>query len=566
MPLPIVDNFDRPNENPLSDGARWTNGIIGSGETGLYVTANTGSPARSRRRAPRGATAPSTAPTRRSGRRSPRFPGRQRGPSVRAHPAARLLGRRRVRCCERTSRRGPTRSSSSGSTTARSSPVLTINQELAAGDTLLLRAKGTTLEAWRNDGSAGRGSGSSPTRPTPRRATPASACAGRPAVSTTSARGASASANPPGKPQPVSPHLPATRSVSLTWTAPSFDGGSPITGYRVYRGTSPDGEAFLQSAGTSRATSTRAVTNGTTYYYKVSAENANGEGALSNEASATPADPSHRPRRFRRRQLRPPEREPALGRRRAGRTASSARRGDGPEHHRERARLLEVDDVHRMAQRRAVRPRPSRGRGSPPSRDEQPVRLYVRIQQPGIVRLRRLHAANEPADGHRPGPPRAHRQRHHRHRLDDQPGARRRRHPAPAREGHDHRGLAQRRLELDTTRARRRLDLRRAGYAGIGLRGTTGRLDDFGARTFGVRSPPLRALPQSLQAHRGQRPGLARLDAPSSDGGSAITGYSVYRGTSPGNDVASPRSRRGARATLDTAARTARPTTTRSRP
>ena len=32
------------------------------------------------------------------------------------------------------------------------------------------------------------------------------------------------------------------------------------------------------------------LTNGTTYYYKVSAENANGEGQLSNEASATPTD------------------------------------------------------------------------------------------------------------------------------------------------------------------------------------------------------------------------------------------------------------------------------------
>ena len=31
---------------------------------------------------------------------------------------------------------------------------LTILQELAVGDTLLLRAKGTTIEAWRNDGSS----------------------------------------------------------------------------------------------------------------------------------------------------------------------------------------------------------------------------------------------------------------------------------------------------------------------------------------------------------------------------------------------------------------------------
>ncbi len=33
MPLPTVDDFDRPNENPLSDAGRWTNGVNGSGET-----------------------------------------------------------------------------------------------------------------------------------------------------------------------------------------------------------------------------------------------------------------------------------------------------------------------------------------------------------------------------------------------------------------------------------------------------------------------------------------------------------------------------------------------------
>ena len=39
-PLPVVDSFNRRNENPLSDAGRWSNGIIGSGETGLRVTSN----------------------------------------------------------------------------------------------------------------------------------------------------------------------------------------------------------------------------------------------------------------------------------------------------------------------------------------------------------------------------------------------------------------------------------------------------------------------------------------------------------------------------------------------
>ena len=40
-PLAILDTFNRRNENPLSDAGRWSNGIVGSVETGLRVTANT---------------------------------------------------------------------------------------------------------------------------------------------------------------------------------------------------------------------------------------------------------------------------------------------------------------------------------------------------------------------------------------------------------------------------------------------------------------------------------------------------------------------------------------------
>ena len=78
-------------------------------------------------------------------------------------------------------------------------------------------------------------------------------------------------------------------SVALAWSAPSSDGGSAITGYRIYRGTASGGEiAAARRSATSRAGRDTGVTNGTTYYYQVSAVNSVGEGLRSNERSATP--------------------------------------------------------------------------------------------------------------------------------------------------------------------------------------------------------------------------------------------------------------------------------------
>jgi Fibronectin type III domain len=76
--------------------------------------------------------------------------------------------------------------------------------------------------------------------------------------------------------------------VHLTWTAPS-DGGSPITHYVVYRGTTSGSETLLTTLGNVTSFNDTTVTNGTTYFYKVSAQNAVGEGAQSNEVSATPS-------------------------------------------------------------------------------------------------------------------------------------------------------------------------------------------------------------------------------------------------------------------------------------
>ena len=98
---------------------------------------------------------------------------------------------------------------------------------------------------------------------------------------------------------PVTPReLAGTASdqqVQLTWLAP-YCTGSPITQYKVYRGTTSGGETLLSSGGCSglgnvlTCTDT-GLTNGTTYYYKVSAVNSVGEGALGSEINAMPYVP-----------------------------------------------------------------------------------------------------------------------------------------------------------------------------------------------------------------------------------------------------------------------------------
>jgi fibronectin type 3 domain-containing protein len=94
-------------------------------------------------------------------------------------------------------------------------------------------------------------------------------------------------AGPPSAPQGLSA-TPGDATVTLTWSAPSSDGGSPITNYKIFRGTSSNGETLLTTIGNVLTYTDTAVTNGVTYYYKVSAVNSVGEGPRSNEASATP--------------------------------------------------------------------------------------------------------------------------------------------------------------------------------------------------------------------------------------------------------------------------------------
>ncbi len=98
-----------------------------------------------------------------------------------------------------------------------------------------------------------------------------------------------------GAPPATTPSAPRTlqanggnAQVQLDWIAPSSDGGFPITNYRIYRGTTPGGEVFLDEIGNVLTYLDTGVTNGITYYYQVTALNALGEGPKSNEASATP--------------------------------------------------------------------------------------------------------------------------------------------------------------------------------------------------------------------------------------------------------------------------------------
>jgi hypothetical protein len=83
--------------------------------------------------------------------------------------------------------------------------------------------------------------------------------------------------------------------VSLTWTAPSYNGGSAITDYAVQYSTN-SGSTWTSASRTASTTASQVVsslTNGTAYVFRVAAINANGTGTYTTASSSvTPTAPT----------------------------------------------------------------------------------------------------------------------------------------------------------------------------------------------------------------------------------------------------------------------------------
>jgi hypothetical protein len=90
----------------------------------------------------------------------------------------------------------------------------------------------------------------------------------------------------PGAPT-IGTATPGDQQASVTFTAPSFTGGSAITGYRVT--SNPGG---ITGTGASSPISVTGLTNGTAYTFSVTATNTIGTGSPSGSSnSVTPAPP-----------------------------------------------------------------------------------------------------------------------------------------------------------------------------------------------------------------------------------------------------------------------------------
>jgi fibronectin type 3 domain-containing protein len=121
----------------------------------------------------------------------------------------------------------------------------------------------------------------------------AAGCAGSTGAGTHSNNPGSGS-NPSGSTAPVVPTglaaTPGNAQVGLVWAA-----GASATSYNVKRGTTSGGPYTTISSPTAASFTDTGLTNGTTYFYVVSAVNSAGQSANSLQASAKPVDSAQAP-------------------------------------------------------------------------------------------------------------------------------------------------------------------------------------------------------------------------------------------------------------------------------
>jgi len=101
----------------------------------------------------------------------------------------------------------------------------------------------------------------------------------------------------PGQPGSLSA-TEGTAQVDLSWSDPSSDGGSAVTGYKVEQSTDSGLTWATVAADTGSTSTSHTVTslvNGTSYSFRVAAVNAAGTGATSSTVTATPRSTSDAP-------------------------------------------------------------------------------------------------------------------------------------------------------------------------------------------------------------------------------------------------------------------------------
>ncbi|MFW6141927.1 MAG: PQQ-binding-like beta-propeller repeat protein [Candidatus Saliniplasma sp.] len=97
--------------------------------------------------------------------------------------------------------------------------------------------------------------------------------------------------SPPSAPQDIQATADVGK-VSLSWDIPDKDGGgSPIIEYKIYRGTSSGDLSYHDSVdGNTTSYDDTDLSDGQTYYYRISAVNEVGEGSLTEEIDAKPLE------------------------------------------------------------------------------------------------------------------------------------------------------------------------------------------------------------------------------------------------------------------------------------